>query len=68
MILKVMILFAIAILVLIFYSVFCHAPGEESRKENADRYISCGEIIPEGRWVCPNCERKAKGNEDGSNI
>lgn len=47
---------------ILFYSLFCHAPGEESRRENADRCISCGEIIPEGRWVCPTCERKAKEN------
>jgi hypothetical protein len=25
--------------------------------ENADRCVSCGEIIPEGRQVCTNCER-----------
>lgn len=63
-----MILFAIGLLILVilFYSVFCYAPSEGSRKENADRCISCGEIIPEGRWVCPNCERKAK-DKDGEN-
>lgn len=22
-----------------------------------ERCVSCGEIIPEGRWVCPTCER-----------
>lgn len=22
-----------------------------------DRCVCCGEIIPEGRQVCPNCER-----------
>lgn len=27
--------------------------------ENADRCIICGEIIPEGRQVCPNCEKEA---------
>lgn len=27
--------------------------------ENVDRCICCGEIIPEGRQVCPNCEVKA---------
>ena len=27
---------------------------------NEERCVSCGEIIPEGRQVCPNCERKAK--------
>lgn len=24
-------------------------------KKNADRCVCCGEIIPEGRMVCPNC-------------
>ena len=28
--------------------------GEE--KQNANTCISCGSIIPEGRWQCPNCE------------
>lgn len=27
------------------------------KKETADRCVCCGEIIPEGRQVCPNCER-----------
>ena len=31
--------------------------------ENADRCIECGEIIPEGRQVCPNCERKGEPDE-----
>lgn len=60
------ILFAIGAvgLVVLLYSVFCYAPSEGSQKENADRCVSCGEIIPEGRWVCPNCERKAKEKEE----
>lgn len=24
-----------------------------------DRCVCCGEIVPEGRQVCPSCERKA---------
>jgi hypothetical protein len=24
--------------------------------ENADRCVCCGEIVPEGRQVCPGCE------------
>ena len=24
--------------------------------QTADRCICCGEIIPEGRMLCPNCE------------
>lgn len=27
---------------------------------NNNRCVSCGAIIPEGRQVCPTCERKAK--------
>ena len=26
----------------------------------AERCVCCGEIIPEGRQVCPNCERALK--------
>lgn len=29
-----------------------------------DRCICCGEIIPEGRMVCPQCEAKAENNND----
>ena len=25
---------------------------------DADRCVMCGEIIPEGRQVCPNCEAR----------
>ena len=25
---------------------------------DADRCVCCGEIVPEGRQVCPQCERK----------
>ena len=28
---------------------------------NAERCVCCGEIIPEGRMVCPNCEEGSKG-------
>lgn len=27
---------------------------------DADRCVCCGDIIPEGRQVCPNCESGAK--------
>lgn len=30
---------------------------------NEERCVCCGEIIPEGRQVCPNCENKAKEND-----
>ncbi len=26
---------------------------------NADRCLSCGDIIPEGRWICRSCELKS---------
>lgn len=56
------ILFVIALLILaaLFYSVFCYAPSEDSRRENADRCVICGEIIPEGRCVRPSCEKKER--------
>ena len=25
---------------------------------DADRCVCCGEIVPEGRQICPSCERK----------
>ena len=28
-----------------------------------DRCVCCGEIIPEGRMVCPKCEKGDMGNE-----
>lgn len=31
-----------------------------------DRCVCCGEIVPEGRMVCPNCLLTVKeGEEDG---
>lgn len=27
---------------------------------NEDRCVCCGEIIPEGRMVCPNCKQTVK--------
>ena len=33
---------------------------EAPKAENADRCVSCGEIIPEGRQVCHNFERRVK--------
>ena len=30
---------------------------------NVDRCVSCGEIIPEGRIVCPICESVVKKND-----
>ncbi len=28
-----------------------------------DRCIMCGEVIPEGRMVCPSCEKNALNQE-----
>lgn len=30
----------------------------------AEFCVCCGEIIPEGRQVCPDCEQKAAQNKD----
>lgn len=32
--------------------------------DSVDRCVSCGEVVPEGRMVCPQCEHKAKENKD----
>ena len=29
-----------------------------------NRCVCCGEIIPEGRMICPNCEKKWLDKED----
>lgn len=31
---------------------------------DADRCVSCGEIIPEGRQVCPQCEIELQSKPD----
>ena len=31
-------------------------------RRNVDRCVCCGDIIPEGRQVCPKCEAKAAVN------
>ena len=31
---------------------------------DADRCVCCGEIVPEGRMVCPQCEHKTKENKN----
>jgi hypothetical protein len=35
----------------------------------AEKCVCCGAVIPEGRQVCPKCERKAnRENDDARNI
>ena len=36
----------------------------EQNVANENRCVCCGEIIPEGRQVCPQCEKEMKGLED----
>ena len=31
---------------------------------DADRCVCCGEIVPEGRMVCPQCEYKTKESKN----
>lgn len=31
---------------------------------DADRCVCCGEIVPEGRQVCPQCEIKLQSKPD----
>ena len=38
---------------------YCHL-GRRKRGENADRCVCCGDVIPEGRQVCPACEGGGK--------
>lgn len=32
----------------------------DGHMDNAEHCICCGEVIPEGRQVCPQCESKAE--------
>ncbi len=34
----------------------------EEAGRNAEHCVCCGAIIPEGRQICPNCERGADAN------
>lgn len=38
-------------------SIFIRLHNEQKRK-NAEICVSCGEIIPEGRMICPTCEKR----------
>lgn len=40
----------------------------EMAGEDAERCVCCGRIIPEGRMVCPLCEKGEKNNVDADNI
>lgn len=33
-------------------------------QNNADTCIHCGTVIPEGRWVCKDCESKGREKDD----
>ncbi len=37
------------------------APARDKTGGNTDRCICCGEIIPEGRQVCPMCDPEPRG-------
>lgn len=36
---------------------YCQVTIEEERSGQPETCVSCGAIIPEGRQVCPNCEK-----------
>lgn len=31
--------------------------------DNAEHCVICGQVIPEGRLICPNCESEVEGDE-----
>ena len=41
---------------------------QEMAGEDAERCVCCGQIIPEGRMVCPPCEKGEKNNVDADNL
>ena len=34
---------------------------KEATGENSEWCVACGDEIPEGRQVCPNCEKESEG-------
>ena len=45
----------------IYYLYMIHMEKSSDRRrahQNVNRCVCCGEIIPEGRQVCPTCEDK----------
>ena len=46
---------AVILICLVMYSVFCYAPGRESRKEERTRCRCCGNTFPKHLKSCPNC-------------
>lgn len=48
------------------YCPMCGSKTKNYRlRDSEDACVCCGEIIPEGRMVCPNCLVAVKGSEDG---
>lgn len=72
-ILVVFVVLAVAVFLSMWHAMLTVASRESRAEEMQDarpeivptrdnRCVFCGEIIPEGRQVCPNCERMV---EDG---
>lgn len=40
----------------------------ETAGEDVNRCVCCGQIIPEGRMVCPTCEKGEENNVDADHI
>lgn len=40
----------------------------DGHMDNAEHCICCGEVIPEERQVCPQCEAEAKESKDDDEI
>jgi hypothetical protein len=69
-------LFAIAIIATALVYSCAAISGQCARKEEAavlpqrersrdNRCVLCGVVIPEGTWVCPNCQVCVEVEEDG---
>ena len=54
-----------AVIAVFTYALIVAAGQEERTRENVDRCVCCGEIVPEGRMICGKCEQNMMSEGDG---
>ena len=60
----VAVVLAVAGVVLVLCALFAAGEQDDQDARSLDRCVMCGEPVPEGRIVCPVCERKIMGDGD----
>ena len=68
---NVIAIIAIVLVLLSFLVLYCcvavnnddrypQPPKMKQNSLNQDTCVCCGEVVPEGRMVCPNCEKRGE--------